>query len=116
MSMRFLLTFSTPTSSPWGPRVAEDWPDRVEALARELRERGADWVVALLHDGVEWWPSAGPGGPPIRTRSDRLDAFARSWARHVDLVLCGHNLCGWAGELDRKSTRLNSSHANISYA
>ena len=83
-----------------GPRVAEDWPDRVEALARELRERGADWVVALLHDGVEWWLSAGPGGPPIRTRSDRLDALARSWARHVDLVLCGHNLCGWAGELD----------------
>ena len=83
-----------------GPRVAEDWPDRVEALARELRERGARWVAALLHDGVEWWPSGEPPGSPIRTRSDRLDALARSWARHVDLVLCGHNLCGWAGELD----------------
>lgn len=82
-----------------GPRVAEDWPDRVEALARELREQGARWVAALLHDGVEWWPSGGQGGPPIRTRSDRLDGLARPWARHVDLVLCGHNLCGWVGEL-----------------
>jgi hypothetical protein len=82
-----------------GPRLAEDWPDRVETLARELRERGAQWVVALLHDGVEWWPSGDPGGPTIRTRSDRLEAIARPWARHVDLVLCGHNLCGWEGEL-----------------
>jgi hypothetical protein len=83
-----------------GPRVAEDWPDRVEALARELREQGARWVAALLHDGVEWWPNGEPGGSPIQTRSDRLEALARPWARHVDLVLCGHNLCGWAGELD----------------
>ena len=83
-----------------GPRVIEDWPDRVEALARGLRKQGARWVVALLHDGVEWWPNGDPVGPPIRTRPDRLEALARPWARHVDLVLCGHNLCGWHGELD----------------
>src|SRR3712207_7895629 len=28
----------------------------------------------------------------------------------------GHRSCGGEGPLDRKSTRLNSSHANISYA
>jgi len=82
-----------------GPRVPEDWPDQIEVLACALREQGARWVVALLHDGVEWWPSSDPGGPPIRTRSDRLTALARPWARHVDLILCGHNLCGWVGEL-----------------
>jgi hypothetical protein len=83
-----------------GPPLAEDWPGRVGVLARELRGQGARWVVALLHDGVEWWPSGDPGGSPIRTRSDRLITLARPWATHVDLVLCGHNLCGWVGELD----------------
>jgi hypothetical protein len=64
-----------------GPKTDQGWPERVGALARELRSRGARWVVALLHDGVEWWPNAGPGGPPNLTRSDRLDAAARPWAR-----------------------------------
>ena len=38
------------------PPVADDWPERVVALAAELRRQGARWVVALLHDGVTWWP------------------------------------------------------------
>jgi 2',3'-cyclic-nucleotide 2'-phosphodiesterase (5'-nucleotidase family) len=42
------------------PPVAEDWPQRVVALAEDLRRDGARWVVALLHDGVTWWPSGGP--------------------------------------------------------
>ena len=40
-------------------------------LAQELRRDGARWVVALLHDGVTWWPPA----ESIATRSERLDAL-----------------------------------------
>jgi hypothetical protein len=78
------------------PRVAE-WHDRVGELARELRRDGARWVVALLHDGVEWWPSEDP--PPIATRSERLEAVARPWAGAVDLILAGHNFGAWTGSL-----------------
>jgi hypothetical protein len=82
------------------PAPPPDWPQRAAAHARELRAAGARWVVALLHDGVEWWP-LGPvgGGPPVGTRSTRLDAVARPWAEHVDLVLGGHNFASWTGAL-----------------
>jgi hypothetical protein len=39
------------------PAPAGDWPRRVGPLARELRSEGARWVVAILHDGVDWWPN-----------------------------------------------------------
>src|SRR4051812_49182293 len=37
------------------PPTFADWPQRVVALAAELRRDGARWIVALLHDGVTWW-------------------------------------------------------------
>lgn len=77
------------------PPVAVDWPERVVALAQELRRGGARWVVALLHDGVTWWPE----GDAIATRSDRLDALARPWADAVDAIVGGHNFGAWTGEL-----------------
>jgi 2',3'-cyclic-nucleotide 2'-phosphodiesterase (5'-nucleotidase family) len=79
--------------SSQGPRPADDW--RVGELARELRAGGARWVVALLHDGVEWWPS----GDGIATRADRLEALVRPWAADVDVILCGHNFGAWTGTL-----------------
>jgi hypothetical protein len=78
------------------PRIA-DWHHRVGELAGELRRDGARWVVALLHDGVEWWPS--DDSPPIATRSERLEAVARPWAGDVDLILAGHNFGTWVGTL-----------------
>jgi 2',3'-cyclic-nucleotide 2'-phosphodiesterase (5'-nucleotidase family) len=77
------------------PPVAEDWPQRVVALAEDLRRNGARWVVALLHDGVAWWPS----GASIATRADRLEALVRPWAPAVDLIVGGHNFGAWAGAL-----------------
>jgi 2',3'-cyclic-nucleotide 2'-phosphodiesterase (5'-nucleotidase family) len=74
-----------------------EWGGRVSELARVLRDDGARWVVALLHDGVEWWPS--DEDPPISTRSERLEDVARPWAGEVDLVLCGHNFGAWTGTL-----------------
>src|SRR2546430_13016955 len=53
------------------------------------------------------------------------DALARVIARHpqVERVLCGHlhrpiqfRFAGTIASTDRKSTRLNSSHSQISYA
>jgi hypothetical protein len=77
------------------PEPAPDWPERVRALAADLRRDGARWVVALLHDGVEWWPA----GDGVATRPERLEAVARPWAADVDLVLAGHNFAAWTGEL-----------------
>jgi 2',3'-cyclic-nucleotide 2'-phosphodiesterase (5'-nucleotidase family) len=81
------------------PPPAADWPERVGPLARELRAQGARWVVAILHDGVDWWPNPDPGGPPTRSRSQRLAALAAPWADQVDLVIGGHVPDAWVGEL-----------------
>jgi hypothetical protein len=80
----------TRAPAPYG-----DWGDRVIAHARELRGHGVRWIVALLHDGVEWWPDGGG----VATRADRLDAVARPWAAEVDLILGGHNFAAWTGSL-----------------
>jgi hypothetical protein len=80
------------------PTPREDWRERVAESARELRAAGARWVVALLHEGVAWWPAAGADGP-IATRADRLEAAAAPWAAHVDLVLAGHDFGAWTGHI-----------------
>ena len=77
------------------PALAPDWKGRVESLVRDLRRRGARWTVALYHDGVEWWPE----GSSFATRAGRLQAAARPWAPHVELVLLGHNFGAWVGDL-----------------
>jgi hypothetical protein len=81
------------------PPPAGDWSERVGPLARELRTAGARWVVAILHDGVDWWPVLDPGGPATRSRSQRLAAVAGPWAGQVDLIVGGHVPDAWAGEL-----------------
>jgi 2',3'-cyclic-nucleotide 2'-phosphodiesterase (5'-nucleotidase family) len=77
------------------PATASDVPERVAALSEALRRDGARWVAVLLHDGVEWWPQ----GEGTGTRSSRLNSVAAPWARHVDLILCGHNFADWTGAL-----------------
>jgi hypothetical protein len=76
------------------PTPAAGWPERIGPLARDLRRDGARLVVALLHDGVEWWPDA-----PIATRANRLEQVARPWAGEVDLIVAGHNFGTWTGTL-----------------
>jgi 2',3'-cyclic-nucleotide 2'-phosphodiesterase (5'-nucleotidase family) len=78
--------------SPSAPRPFEA---DVGELARGLRRDGARWVVALLHDGVEWWPE----GRGIGTRADRLGVSVRGWASEVDIILGGHNFGAWSGDL-----------------
>jgi hypothetical protein len=81
------------------PPPADDWAGRVGPLARDLRKQGARWVVAVLHDGVDWWPNPDAGGPPTLARAERLADVARPWAGAVDLVVGGHVPDGWVGEL-----------------
>lgn len=81
------------------PPAAERWGDRVPDVAHGLRHDGARWVVALLHEGVEWWPSDDPGDPPVATRASRLESVVQPWAGAVDLILGGHNFAGWTGAL-----------------
>jgi 2',3'-cyclic-nucleotide 2'-phosphodiesterase (5'-nucleotidase family) len=80
------------------PAPVEGWEQRVGELARDLRDDGARWVVALLHEGVAWWPADGPDGR-VATRAARPEAVARPWAPHVDLILAGHDFCAWTGGL-----------------
>jgi hypothetical protein len=55
--------------------------------------------VAVLLDGVDWWPNLEPGGPPTLARAERLADVARPWAGAVDLVVGGHVPDGWMGAL-----------------
>ena len=80
------------------PRPAAGWRERVAPLAAELRGRGAAWVVAVLHDGVDWWPSGDPAGP-VAARPDRLAREVTPWADAVDLIVGGHVPAGWTGTL-----------------
>jgi hypothetical protein len=77
------------------PALDPGWPEQVVEHARELRAAGADWVVALLHDGVAWWPA----GDGIATRADRLESVVRPWAAAVDVIAGGHDFGAWTGEL-----------------
>ena len=71
--------------------------DRVRDLAHRLRRDGARRIIALLHDGVEWWPSDDP--TRVATRAERLQSEVRPWAGAVDLILGGHNFAAWTGTL-----------------
>jgi hypothetical protein len=75
------------------------WHDRVPEVAHQLRRDGARWVVALLHDGVEWWPSDDPAGAPVATRASRVESVVQPWGGAVDLILGGHNFAAWTGTL-----------------
>src|SRR3712207_7623521 len=57
------------------------------------------------------WPTAATGQTPVRGRT-RTAAAERGRARREAPPTGG----GGCRRVDRKSTRLNSSHANISYA
>lgn len=87
---------STELLAPAAPGRRADTDETVTGLADRLRENGARWVVALLHDGVTWWPATGGG---TATRTLALQRATAPWARRFDAVLCGHTLGGWVGLL-----------------
>ena len=50
-----------------GPAAAlpgeRPWGDMGELPIDAAAAGNHEWVVAVLHDGVDWWPNPGPGGP-----------------------------------------------------
>src|SRR3712207_8834663 len=68
-----------------------------------------------LHDALPIW-AAGQPGDVDHVRGDAGDAAPRPVVRDHREVQGDDPLHGAHGDPDRKSTRLNSSHANISYA
>src|SRR3712207_8821834 len=85
------------TLFPYTTLFRSEQPDRVRER-HEGRERRH-----LLQEA-----DLGVGGRAAHARADELEHARQRGARLQDLVA--------RGQLDRKSTRLNSSHANISYA
>src|SRR3712207_7841325 len=58
-----------------------------------------------------------PSGASAETAmEERAEALRREGRRPYMIPVGGSNAVGALGYADRKSTRLNSSHANISYA
>jgi 2',3'-cyclic-nucleotide 2'-phosphodiesterase (5'-nucleotidase family) len=64
--------------------------------AEELRASGAQWVVALLHDGVDW--SFGREG--YEAHPERFSEICRPWARSVDAIFASHTLGRWIGQVE----------------
>lgn len=89
------------------PAPVDGWSVRVVELARELRAGGARWVVALLHDGVTWWPD----GDRVATRAERLEGLVAPWSGAVDLIVGGHVLAAWTGTLAGTPAGHAHSHA-----
>ena len=64
--------------------------------AEGLRASGAQWVVALLHDGVDW--RFGPRG--YKAHPERFSEVCRPWAHAVDAILASHTLGRWIGRVE----------------
>jgi hypothetical protein len=64
--------------------------------ARRMRQDGAAYVVALLHDGVSWSPYPFGGQ---RVSSGGFARLCGPWISSVDAVVAGHTLARWIGHL-----------------
>jgi 2',3'-cyclic-nucleotide 2'-phosphodiesterase (5'-nucleotidase family) len=64
--------------------------------AEELRASGADWVVSLLHDGVDWRF----GAQGYEAHPERFSELCRPWARAVDAICASHTLGRWIGRVE----------------
>ena len=62
----------------------------------ELRASGADWVVALLHDGVDWRF----GAEGYEAHPERFSEVCRPWAHAVDAIFASHTLGRWIGRVE----------------
>src|SRR3712207_6852376 len=80
-------------------------------LANADRDAGPDWATAFLRAHDEWFSP----GSVLDLSPDETDQAATT-ADLVRAVAVAQSEGEVMDRLDRKSTRLNSSHANISYA
>jgi hypothetical protein len=64
--------------------------------AEEFRAAGAQWVVALFHDGVDWRF----GAEGYEVHPERFSEVCRPWARSVDAIFASHTLGRWIGQVE----------------
>jgi 2',3'-cyclic-nucleotide 2'-phosphodiesterase (5'-nucleotidase family) len=96
-------------------------PDLASVVARHskgLRASGADWVVVLLHDGVDWRFGAGATRPASRASRKPAGRGRMRWTRSSRATPWGAGSAGWKeprwsspGRSGRNSASSSSSGA-----
>jgi 2',3'-cyclic-nucleotide 2'-phosphodiesterase (5'-nucleotidase family) len=90
------LTCPDPEVYVSAPRLDPDLAGVAIGHAESLRASGADWVVALLHDGVDWRF----GAQGYEAHPERFSEVCRSWAHAVDAIFASHTLGRWIGRVE----------------
>lgn len=89
------LTCPDPGAYVSAPNLDPDLAGVVVRHSKDLRASGVDWVVALLHDGVDW--RFGAGG--YEAHPERFSKTCRPWAHAVDAIFASHTLGHWVGRV-----------------
>jgi 2',3'-cyclic-nucleotide 2'-phosphodiesterase (5'-nucleotidase family) len=90
------LTCPDPEVYVSAPRLDPDLAGVASGHAEELRASGAEWVLALLHDGVDWRF----GGEGYEAHPERFSKVCRPWAHAVDAIFASHTLGRWIGQVE----------------
>ena len=90
------LTCPDPEVYVSAPRLDPDLAGVASGHAEELRASGAEWVLALLHDGVDWRF----GREGYEPHPERFSEVCRPWARSVDTIFASHTLGRWIGQVE----------------
>jgi 2',3'-cyclic-nucleotide 2'-phosphodiesterase (5'-nucleotidase family) len=90
------LTCPDPEVYVSAPSLDPDLAGVAIGHAEKLRASGAQWVVALLHDGIDW--RFGREGYEIHP--ERFSEVCRPWARSVDAIFASHTLGRWIGQVE----------------
>ena len=77
------------------PPLEGDLAGVVAGHAEDLQASGAEWVVALFHDGVDWRF----GREGYEADPERFAALCRPWAGSVDAIFASHTLGRWIGRV-----------------
>jgi 2',3'-cyclic-nucleotide 2'-phosphodiesterase (5'-nucleotidase family) len=90
------LTCPDPEGYVFAPSLEPNLGEVAIEHAKSLRASGAEWVVALLHDGVDWRF----GAQGYEARPERFSELCRPWARSVDAIFASHTLGRWIGRVE----------------
>jgi 2',3'-cyclic-nucleotide 2'-phosphodiesterase (5'-nucleotidase family) len=90
------LTCPDPEVYVFAPSLDPDLADVAIRRAESLRASGVEWVVVLLHDGVEWRF----GAQGYEVHPERLSEVCRPWAHAVDAIFASHTLGRWVGRME----------------
>jgi 2',3'-cyclic-nucleotide 2'-phosphodiesterase (5'-nucleotidase family) len=90
------LTCPDPEVYVFAPRLDPDLGEVAIGHAEELRVSGAQWVVALVHDGVDWHF----GREGYEAHPERFSEVCRPWAYAVDAIFASHTLGRWIGRVE----------------